>query len=506
MHGPKVGAAVLKSCAAGSRVGDEGFPLEMAPQRRMKVPVRVYASRRLAPPVRAVAVLERIAALDVVAEAVVALPDLHHKPQLECPSSVATATRDHIVLALSSPSPNCGMALARTALRTDDADDVALDALFGELARRLSLTRRSPILSPEEVADVMLRGAAAAVERYGLDPSTADYMDQRGNALPPGGVDAEAVLATVPRPLWAIGGWEFALVGKGNHFLELQAVDALCDEETARAWGLSRGQVVAMYHADSGRLGAFVGRLYAHRRKNTWQGRLHEWRVKLPFHLFSGSPGRALQRLNYHLLPRWLAPMPIDSEEGQRALLAFQAASNYAYANRLAVLATLRDAMRAVWGEGCAPPALLWDAPHNSIRRETVDGQDLWVHRHNAARVLPPSHTPTDSPFARTGQPVLLPGMDRTSSYLCAAGEGAACTLYSVAHGAGRSATQLGYPLNDGPATRLYTYEDGPAEIRPHLSDDGLEEVLEVLQTHDTARPVARLRPLAVLKSKGSVW
>ena len=32
------------------------------------------------------------------------------------------------------------------------------------------------------------------------------------------------------------------------------------------------------------------------------------------------------------------------------------------------------------------------------------------------------------------------------------------------------------------------------------LSDDGLEEVLAVLQAHDIARPVARLRPLAVLK------
>jgi tRNA-splicing ligase RtcB len=451
------------------------------------------------------AVLERIAALKVMSAAVVALPDLHHKPQLECPSSVATATREHIVLGLSSPSPNCGMALARTALRADDVDAAALDALFGQLTRRLSLIRRAPVLSAAEVADVMLKGAAAAVARYGLDPSTPDYMDQRGNALPPAGVDAEAVLAAVPRSLWAVGGWEFALVGRGNHFLELQVVDELCDEETARAWDLAKGQVVAMYHADSGRLGAFVGRLYAHRRKNTWRGRLYEWRVKLPFHLMAGRPGCAWQRFNYHLLPRWLTPMPVDVEEGQRALLALQAAANYAYANRLAVLAALRDAMRAVWGEDCAPPALLWDASHNSIRRETVEGRALWVHRHNAALALPPSQTSAGSPFARTGQPVLLPGMDRTSSYLCVSGEGAARTLHSVAHGAGQSVLQLGRPLDGGPATHLYTYEDGLAEIRPHLSDAGLEEVRGVLQTHDIARPVARLRPLAVLKSKGSM-
>jgi len=471
----------------------------------MKTPVHVYASQRLAPLDGAVAVLERIAALPVVAGAVVALPDLHHKPRLECPSSVVTATQSYIVPGLSSPSPNCGMALARTALHADDADAIALDALFSELIRRLSLTRRAPLLSPDEVADVMRRGAAAAVARYGLPPSTLDHMEQRGNALPAKGVDAGTLQQAVPRPLWAVGSREFAQIGRGNHFLELQAVETLCDEATARAWGLNVGQVVVMYHADSGRLGAFVGRLYAHRRKNTRRGRLYEWRVKLPFHLLNGTPARVLHRFDYHLWPRWLTPIPAESEEGQRTLLALQAASNYAYANRLAVLAALRDAVCAVWGESCEPPTLLWDAPHNGIRREIVAGEARWIHRHNAARVLPPSQTPGDSPFARTGQPVLLPGTDRSSSYLCAAGEGAAEALYSAPHGAGHSALQLGRPLAQGPTTRLYTYEGGLREPRPHLSDDGLAEVLAVLQRHDIARPVARLRPLAVLKSEGSL-
>ena len=97
---------------------------------------------------------------------------------------------------------------------------------------------------------------------------------------------------------------------------------------------------------------------------------------------------------------------------------------------------------------------------------------------------------------------MLLPGTDRTSSYLCVAGEGAAHSLHSAGHGAGRSALQLGRPLRDNAATRLYTYENGLTEIRPHLSDDGLEKVLAVLQAHDIARPVARLRPLAVLKGQ----
>ncbi|HEY74303.1 MAG TPA: RtcB family protein [Thermoflexia bacterium] len=464
--------------------------------------VAVVAHSDLPPDPQSLQMLERLNRSGLLACPPVALPDLHIKPALETPSSTATATRDTLILGLTSPSPNCGMSLARMSLCADDADDAALDALFSELARRLSPERRAPVLSPDQTADVVLRGAEAAVERYDLASSTLDYMDQRGNALP-SDVDAQAVLRAVPRALLEIGGWKFAQVGRGNHFLELQVVDEIHDGTVARAWGLAEGQLVVMYHADSGLLGAFVGRLYAHRRKNTWRGRLYEWRIKLPFQLRVGPPSRIPQRINYHIAPHRLMPIPADSEEGRRTLLALQAAGNYAYANRLAVLAALRDAMRSVWGNNIAPPALLWDAPHNGIRREIIDDRKLWVHRHNAVRVEPPSQTPPHSPFAQTGQPVLLPGTERTSSYLCVAGDGAANTLHSADHGAGRSALRLGRPLNNGAATRLYTYRNALTEMVPHLSDDGVDAVAQVLRACDIARPVARLRPLSVLKGQG---
>ncbi len=468
------------------------------PETRQGVAIVTHPDLPVAP--QSLHMLERLNRSGLLARPPVALPDLHLKPALETPSSTATATRDTLVLGLISPSPNCGMALARTSLYADDVDDAALDALFDELAQRLPLKRHTPVLSPAETADMMLRGAKAAVERYDLPPSTPDYMDQRGNALPPG-VDDQDVLRAVPRALLEIGGWNFAQVGRGNHFLELQVVDEIHDETVARAWGLEEGRLVVMYHADSGLLGAFVGRLYAHRRKNTWRGRLYEWRIKLPFQLTAGSPGRILQRINYHIVPRRLTPIPADSEEGQRALLALQAAGNYAYANRLAVLAALRDSLRAVWGADSDSPILLWDAPHNSIRRETVDGQELWVHRHNAVRVEPPSQTSARSPFTQTGHPVLLPGTERTSSYLCAAGDGAVGTLHSAGHGAGHTARALGRSLDDvARFTCVYGYDDAPVEQRPHLSDDGVDAVLRALSTRDIARPVLRLRPVAVLK------
>lgn len=489
-------------------LGDSGMlnsgTVHTIPARgKMRAPVRIYASRRLMPDERELAALTRLAKLPYV-EQVVALPDLHLKPKLETPSSLAAATREHLVLGLSSPSPNCGMALAKTGLHLDDLSEERLDALFSHLASRFPLEPASPVLSSDEAAQILVRGAAAAVKRYGLSTSTYDYMEQGGDALAgaaaPDGL-LKNVLRAVPASLREAARWRFGQVGKGNHFLELQAVEKIHDRAAAAAWGLEEGQLVVMYHADSGYLGAFVGRLYAYRSKNTWRGRQIEWRAKLPFHLFNGNPLRLPQRMAYHLLPRRLAPIPAGSPEGGRAWLALQAAANYAYANRLAILAGLRDALIQVWGAGALEPELLWDAPHNSIRREYINDRMLWVHRHNAARVEPPSLARIGSPFASTGHPVLLPGTERTWSYLCAAGEGAAGSLHSAGHGAGRAAMRLAQALSHAGNTRIYGYEGKAPVVRPHLSSDGLEEVLSILHSNDIARPVAALRPLAVLKA-----
>ncbi|DAC57116.1 MAG TPA: RNA-splicing ligase RtcB, partial [Candidatus Poseidoniales archaeon] len=40
-------------------------------------------------------------------------------------------------------------------------------------------------------------------------------------------------------------------LGSGNHFLELQSVEKLVDEETSKQWGLYEGQLLAMIHSGS---------------------------------------------------------------------------------------------------------------------------------------------------------------------------------------------------------------------------------------------------------------
>jgi tRNA-splicing ligase RtcB len=195
-------------------------------------------------------------------------------------------------------------------------------------------------------------------------------------------------------------------------------------------------------------------------------------------------------------------PVERESDEGQRLLLANAMAMNYGFAFRLSTYASLQALFRKTFGPTEA--RLIVDSPHNSIYEEEVDGQLALVHRHNAARAYPAARMAGHPLFSRTGQPLLLPGTNRTSSYLCVAGERAATSVYSAAHGAGTNVKRflqqgLSQPDRHGRTTLRFDYSRASPTTVPHLDDRGVDDVLEVLSTNGVVRPVARLRPFAVL-------
>ena len=447
----------------------------------------VVAPPDLPPPREALGLVERLAQAPWLARPPVALPDLHWKPRLEAPSSLATATEEVLVLGLTSPSPHCGMGLALTAVGADFATPERLGRFFSALSARLDPRRGEPVLDESALDAVLLGGIPAWREREER-VAVMEVMDGEGAAFSPDEVDARRadILRTVPSWLRPLARREFGLVGRGNHFLEMQVVEELLDPATAAEWGVEIGQVVLMAHADSGHLGAVLGRLFAHRRKNTRRGRWLEWRAKLPYHLRrASSAGAVLERARLFWPGRWV-PIPADSETGRLCRWALGAAANYAAAGRLALWGEVAAALAAAGGPGRV--RLLWDAPHNTIRREEVDGRRLWVHRHNAACVL-------------LDRPVLLPGCARTSSLLCAGEAGAGAALNSASHGAGRAAERLGWTFGEvGGGTRLYGYDGAPPRVVSYLSDNGVWAVAGALAAHSIARPVARLRPVATLK------
>jgi tRNA-splicing ligase RtcB len=442
----------------------------------------------------------QVQGMDLAAPAVV-LPDFHHKGDMEMPSSIAVATREMIRPTLTSSSVNCGMALV--ALDTDTPSAEAIDRFYRGVRERYPYppTLR-PELSLRDVVECAARGGEFAVDRFGLDPSELERVEEGGRL----GLDrfggADAVRRLLPWLTLQLSRLRFGTVGPSNHFIELQQVEEVLDPHAAAILGVERGQTTLQYHAGGGVLAGQVGRLFGRRRKMSRAHRVTMGLLKPYFHLASA---RSLENLRTRMrlyFSDGFPPVVRDRPEGNRLLLATHAAMNYGFAYRLATYSSLRRLAQLHLGS--ASSRLVVDSPHNSIYEETVGDDVALVHRHNACRAYPASRHAPNTAFGQVGQALLLPGTHRTSSYLCVADNSAFRTLFSASHGTGtlieQSVEQGRSGLHpQGLATRRYRYSDTAPIEDPQLDDNGVNAGLAILTRANVIRPVARMRPLAVL-------
>ncbi len=449
-------------------------------------------------------VLETLArgvdAVDLAAAPVV-LPDFHHKHDMEMPSSIAVATVGTIRPAFTSASVNCGMALM--ALDTDVPDRAAVASFFDAVATRYPHPpswRRE--LTTADVLRAADEGAAFGVDRYGLEPDSLTRVEEGGRL----DLDRYGGLARLRRELpglsFQASRFRFGTIGPSNHFVELQVVEEVLDHGAASTLGVAEGQLTLQFHAGGGMLTGQVGRLFARRRKINGPMAL-EMAVQRPLtHLATARSREQLRRRLGYYFRSGCPAIPLHGDEGDRVMLATAAAMNYGFAFRAATYGSL--SRLGAQHLGARATRLVVDSPHNSIYEEEVDGATALVHRHNSCRAFPAHKMPAGTPFGSVGQAVLVPGMHFTSSYLCVASEGAQQSLYSACHGAGTVIEQfaragLSGPHEAGHVTDRFRY--GTAEPEPvrHLDDRGLDAALAILVRHDLVRPVARMRPLAVL-------
>ena len=441
-----------------------------------------------------------LAGADLAAPPVV-LPDFHHKGDKEMPSSIAVATRETIRATLTSASLNCGMALV--ALDMEPPGARAVNEFYRRVRERYPYPptyRRD--LTPTEVVDCAVEGSHFAADRFGVDPAELDRVEEGGRLDIGRFGGRERARYELPWSVVQLSRIRFGTIGPSNHFIELQQVAEVLDPEAAELLGLRAGQVTLQFHGGGGSLPGELGLLFGRRKRYPAAVRVQMAAQKPLYHF---GRARSLEELRLRralYFSRDCPPVERQSAEGDRLMLAAAMAMNYGFAFRLSTYASLRQILLSSFGPVGA--RLVVDSPHNTIYEEYVDGQPALVHRHNSCRVYPATAQPGHPVFGRLGRPLLLPGTSRTSSYVCVPDWEAAHGLNSTCHGAGATISGLvrrglSGPDPRGRATLRFSYSSEAPEEVPHLDDRGIDDVLHILTRNRIARPVARLRPFAVL-------
>ncbi len=467
--------------------------LRLEPAGQRKVPATLYLPEQL--PVEQDAVRQLGDAASIDDEAVVlATPDLH--VGYGVPIGSVFASPRYISPAAVGYDVNCGMRLLTTPLLADEVDvarlagDIRRDIPLGEGQTNLRVGKRSLHLLVRDGVPALARVAAqeASLSRA----LRAEDLEQDLPRIEDGGALGGEVAATPERAL-SRGAGQLATLGGGNHFIELQRVQRVEDEDLASRWGLRPGQLVVMLHSGSRGLGHEVG---GH---------------------FMRLAARYCDRHGLPLPSADLAYLPLQSPEGRQYMGAMNAAANFAFVNRQLMAGLVRANLRHHFGEDLALPTL-YDVPHNIAKLERHGGRELCVHRKGATRAFPGERL-AGTPFAATGQPVLIPGSMGTASYLLVGGSAGAESLFSVNHGAGRvmsrkaasGVVKKGRVLRPGLisdqefaaamrgvhllcASRAQIKEEAPQAYKD------IDLVIDTVVGAGLARVVARMVPLAVLK------
>lgn len=451
--------------------------------------IRLLFDESFDPDERLIASLREIASLPDVYR-VVGMVDLHLKRNTENPSSVAIASLDGLVPKLSSVAQNCGMSLAVTDLESDEVDDQRLDGFFERMRTEDDGIMRRPAMSMEDMRRVVCLGAPAVIERSGLQPEYLEAVEYGGTIGEPRMLTGRELARLVPRYSLDRGRYGFGVIPAGNHFLEIQRVDEVIDPDECARHGIREGGITVMIHSDGGLISDDIGNLYGSRTTARGPVRLIYNLRKTALHLRDAAvAGGWRTKREYYFSNDKFVRIDTQTREGTRYLEAKRLSMNAGYACRATTMGRVRRLLGAAFPSRPPGLRLLCDFSHNSIVREAVDGRQMWVHRHNACRVV-------------EGQVVFLPGYGNTSSYICLGGGGARDFLSTMDHGAGKTIDRLRAAgrvreLGNGRATRSYSNSSPVPRIVPHWSDEGVDAVIDVLRHRGIARPIARLRPLA---------
>jgi tRNA-splicing ligase RtcB len=477
-----------------NKISDYQFQIYKDESKGMRVPVTIIANDSLISKMATDRTLDQavnVTTLPGVKKHVVVLPDGHEGYGFPVGGVAALDLEEGVI----SPGGvgydiNCGVRLIRTNLDESDIKQglkTLVDELFKSIPSGVG-SEGAIKLTNAELDELLIEGAKWSVENgYGIE-NDLEYCEEGGKME-----NADPVnISTNARKRGLL---QLGSLGSGNHFLEIQKVDKIYDDNAAKTMGITReGQIQILIHCGSRGFGHQVCSDYL---------RLSE---------------QAMKRHGLNISDRELACVPNNSVEGEGYRKSMFSALNFAWANRQMITHWTRMTFKKVlqMSEQDLDMELVYDVSHNiaKVERHKVDGEgtrDLVVHRKGATRAFPSGMKQLSQKYVPIGQPVIIPGSMGTASWILLGNDKSMDLSFgSTAHGAGRT-------MSRSEAKRTHTLEDVKRKLESNniyvrsLTKNGLIEetpdaykdvdmVTDVSHNAGIATRVVRLKPLGVIK------
>jgi tRNA-splicing ligase RtcB len=383
---------------------------------------------------------------------------------------------------------NCGVRLMRSNLFFRDVKGHLQNLVDGLFKKVPTGAGRSGHYSfqGKELNRLLAEGSQYLQTRNLATAGDIDHTEARGRL---DGADPDQVSDHAKQR----GAEQCGTLGSGNHFLEVQVVDGIYDEDAAKVLGLEKDMVCVMIHSGSRGLGYQV--------------------CDDALALLRKAP----EKYGIQIPDRQLACAPVNSPEGQKYIATMRAAANFAWCNRQLLMWQAREVFAEVFGQPWQSMQmnLIYDVCHNIAKFEehTINGgkKRVWVHRKGATRAFPPLHPETPALHRKIGQPVIIPGDMGTASWVLVGQQGSMDRSFgTTCHGAGRAMSRTaaikhaaGRRIDRelaarGVIARAQSHK-GLAEEQPSAYKN-VDDVVEVVHQAGLSRKVARMRPIGVIK------
>ncbi|HAW49689.1 TPA: RNA-splicing ligase RtcB [bacterium] len=475
------------------KLDDYRFLLPKRFKPDMKVPGLIYASERMLPSIKAdqsLIQVANVACLPGIVKYSIAMPDIHMGYGLPIGGVCATSIEEGGIVSPGGVGSdiNCGVRLVATNLQAKDVKpkmEKLVSLLFEIIPSGLGSKGTIRVFGKEE-ENVLVEGAEWAVKKgYGWNEDLV--------ATEEGGCFDLADPDMVSQRALERGGNQLGTLGSGNHFLEVQEVVEVYDEETAKAFSLFKGQITVMIHSGSRGLGYQVCEDY----------------VKLML--------EASRKYKIALPDKQLCCAPVESKEGKTYIGAMASAANYAWANRQCLMYLTRQAFSKFFGHSAKELGmeLVYDVAHNIGKIEThnVDGQQkkVFVHRKGATRAFPKGHPEIGPKYKDVGQPVIVPGdMGRASYVLVGTEKGFNEVFGTTCHGAGRVLSRSS-AIRRGRGRRIdqelkskgiIVKSAGVETLAEEMSEayKNVTEVVNIMAGSGICKKIVKMVPLGVIK------